>query len=238
MPAERFFIDTLMENGQKIEVSGEEFSHLKVMRVDIGDTLELINGRHLLAHASVEKIEKHAALLNITQIEERAPLIPTLTLCIALPRFNHLEWIAEKATELGASALWLFPGDRSEKTNVSEQQLFRLRNLMIAAIKQCGRLDLPVIEIHPALHAWHYPPKGSLFFGDVSPSAPLLAHHLPPSDTPIFFFTGPEKGFSIKEQLLLENAWHARGVSLHPYTLRTETAPILATGLIRHLLMK
>ncbi len=237
MPAERFFIDCALTCGESIKLEEEEFVHLtRVMRAEVGDTVELVNGRHILATAKIEKIDKRAAELAITLIEDRAPLTPPLILGIAIPRFSHLEWIAEKATELGANALWLFPGDRSEKKDLSEQQRLRLRNLMIAAMKQCGRLDLPSLEIHPALHAWHYPPKGALFFGDISPEAPLLAKCLPNTNDPIVFFTGPEKGFSTQEELLMKNAWHAQGVSLHPYILRAETAPILAAGLIRHLL--
>lgn len=236
MPAERFFIDAPISAGAPIELKDDEFVHLRVMRPAVGDAVELINGRNVLATARIERIDKHSAKLLIGTSEERPPLAPSITLAVAIPRFNHLEWIAEKATELGADALMLFPGDRSEKTTISEQQLIRLRNLMVAAMKQCGRLDLPSLEIHPPLSAWQYPPQGAVFYGDVSPSAPPFSKHLPAMKTPIVFFTGPEKGFSTQETLLLRNAFQASGVSLHPYTLRAETAPILATGLLRHLL--
>lgn len=237
MPAERFFVDAPLTASLHVELDGEEFTHLtRVMRAAVGDAVELINGRHVLATARIETIGKHSAKLIIGQIEERPSLAPFITLAVAIPRFNHLEWIVEKATELGASALILFPGDKSEKTTISEQQLLRMRNLMIAAIKQCGRLDLPTLEILPALSSWEYPPEGAVYFGDTSPAAPLLAGHLPTTPSPITFFTGPEKGFSAQEALLLRNAFKALPVSLHPFTLRAETAPILAIGILRHLL--
>ncbi len=237
MPAERFYIDSDLTCGTSVSLTGDEFTHLvKVMRGGVGDSLELINGRHILAKAQIEKIDKHAAELSISLIEEHAPCSPSITLAVGLPRFNHLEWIVEKVTEVGANALWLFPGDLSEKKTVSEQQLIRIHNLMVAAVKQCGRLDMPSLSILPPLHSWHYPPEGSLFFGDTSPDAPLLFRHLPPKNTPIFFFTGPEKGFSTQEKLLLKNAWHVQGVSLLPHILRAETAPILATAILRHML--
>lgn len=238
MPAERFYIDTPLTTSEHVALTGDEFVHLvRVMRAKVGDVVEIVNGHKLLATARIESIEKHSAQLVIGQIEERQALAPSITLCIAIPRFNHLEWIAEKATELGVNALWLFPGDKSEKTSISDQQHSRLHNLMVAAMKQCGRLDLPSLEILPILSEWQYPPQGAILYGDVSPSAPLLSKHLP-TTSPIFFFTGPEKGFSTAETLLLRSGYRATGVSLHPYTLRAETAPLLALGLLRHLLFR
>ncbi len=238
MPFNRFYIDSSLTCGEHVNLSGEEFNHLvRVMRGATGDTVELINGRHTLAFAAIEKIDKRSALLFITSIQELPPLLPPLILSIAMPRFNHLEWITEKATELGVNALWLFPGERSEKTNITHSQELRLRQLMIAGIKQSGRLDLPSLTIHPPMMNWQHPPPGTLFFGSTNPSAPKLAARLspPPCVQPIIFFTGPEKGFSPEEELLLGHTWEAEGVSLHPLTLRAETAPIIAAGLLRHL---
>lgn len=240
MPAERFYLAQPLTCGTTLSLGDEEYNHLvRVMRKEVGDTVEVINGQNCLATAQITAIDKKNAQLTISLVEERTPLQPTLILAIAIPRFSHLEWTIEKATELGASAFYLFPGDKSEKKSISDQQMVRLHNLMVAALKQCGRLDLPLLEILPPLSKWHYPPekppKGLVFFGDTDQKAPLLSQHIHAQAETITFFTGPEAGFSTEEELLLKNVWQAQGVSLHPYTLRAETAPILATGLIRHL---
>ena len=116
---------------------------------------------------------------------------------------------------------WLFPGEKSEKKTVSHLQ--RLETIQINALKQCGRLFLPRITLKPPLDQWQQPP-GSLFFGDLSPQAPLLKG---PFTSPITFFIGPEKGFSPTELATLSQ-FKAIGISLHHNILRAETAAITA----------
>lgn len=228
MPAERFFYPDLLHNRQTISLKGEEAFHLlKVMRKKQGEPVELINGKSQLALARLEKSSKDEALLFVEKlIESPAPRIG-LILCIALPKLNRIEWIIEKGTELGVFAFWLFPGEQSEKPTLSDHQLHRLEHLAISALKQCGRLDLPAIEMKKPLSQWQKP-TGTLLFGDTSNQAPRIAASYP---LPIFFFTGPEKGFSKKELDLLK-AWKATGVSLHSNILRADTAPIAAAAIL------
>lgn len=219
MPADRFFVDAPI--GQVIALSGEEAHHLHVMRVRPGEEVEVVNGRGILARARIEMIDKKEASLEvISRIEHPTPKT-RLILAQALPRFSALEWIVEKGTELGTTEFLLFPAERSEKKSLTEHQLQRLRLLAQSALKQCGRLFLPTITIHPSLDHWDKP-QGTLYFGDVG-SAPKLSN--PSSHT--LFFIGPEKGFSPTESERLQQ-FGAHGISLHENTLRTETAAIAA----------
>ncbi len=227
MPAERFFYDKIFKKNETLTIEGEEAQHLRVMRVHTGDVVELINGRGQLAQASLTASYKGKTDLCISQIIESPMPTDFLILCLAMPHFNRLEWIVEKGTELGVSAFWIFPGDLSEKKGLSKQQSVRLRHLMIAAIKQCGRLDLPPVLMKEPLDKWT-PPKGTLLFGDTDPKAPGLA---PPYSSPIYFFSGPERGFGQKE-IDLFHRWKALGVSLHSNILRTDTAPIAAAAIL------
>jgi len=112
--------------------------------------------------------------------------------------------------------------DRSEKKDLSPAQLHRLETMTINALKQCGRLYLPKIIIHPLLKNWQRP-VGSLFFGDPSSQIPLQG----PFEQTVTFFIGPEKGFSTEEiEQLLQ--FKAQGISLHENILRAETAPLTA----------
>lgn len=226
MPAERFFTDLPLKKREKVLLEGEEAFHMvRVMRVRVGDDIELINGKGLLATATVLTAHKESVELSLNDVQSQPLPPPALILCIALPRFPRLEFIIEKGTELGTNAFWFFSGERSEKEALSDHQSTRLRHLAIAAIKQCGRLDLPEIALKPSLNKWSKP-DGVLFFGDTRPQAPPLT---PSAKHPVFFFSGPESGFSPSEIALLES-WHAKGVSLHKNILRADTAPIVAAA--------
>jgi RsmE family RNA methyltransferase len=87
-------------------------------------------------------------------------------------------------------------------------------------MKQCGRLDLPPIQLFASLASILSTPHTHLY-GDTRPDAkPLIPQEK------VVFITGPERGFSPKELKLLEQ--RATGVSLHRNILRAETAPIAA----------
>ncbi len=221
MPAGRFFIAAPLKNTLTLE--GEEFHHLaKVMRLRIGETLELVNGQGEFSEAELISLDKKSCQLKILSHQKTPPPDKTLILALALTRPASLEWTLEKATELGATDFWLFPGERSEKTELSPSQLHRLETILINALKQCGRLYLPKIVLKPALAKWEHP-SGSLFFGDLSSHAPLLKG---PFSNPVTFFIGPEKGFSPEETRLLREKFKAHPISLHENILRAETAAI------------
>lgn len=222
MPANRFFTP-LPLNQKTISLSGEELHHLTVMRLSPEDPLELVNGMGELAQGTLLSLDKKTALIQVSHYHQEPPPKPTLILAQALPKFPLLEWIIEKGCELNVSEFWLFPGELSEKKDLSAQQTIRLNSLSISALKQCGRLFLPKILLKPPLKKWPSLP-GTLLFGDTNPTASPLS---PPFSDPITFCIGPEKGFSSSEITHLKTL-SAKGVRLHPNILRTETAGLVA----------
>jgi len=227
MPHERFFIDQPLMSGKRISLRDAEFHHLcHVMRAHVGDPIELVNGKHQLAHASVAQITKKEVQLILSHVHTEESLSPRVILAQAIPRFNRLEYILEKSVELNVSEIWLFPSLLSEKTVFSDNQSTRMSQVCIAAMKQCGRLDLPPIKIHPPLLQWK-PLEGQVLFGDTASDAPLLKQ-LPQVLFPITFFIGPEKGFPPQEVLFLKQTLKAQGVRLHQHILRVDTAPLAA----------
>jgi len=216
--------------GEEVLLVGDESHHLaRVMRKSHGDMVELVNGRNQLAHAEILAHEKKGVRLKVVQVEKKQFTGHPTILCQALPRLNRLETIVEKGTELGMTALWLFPGALSEKKELSSTQMQRLKTIAISAMKQCGRLDLPEIIFKPALSHWislEYP----AYFGDVDPQAPpfleLLQRH-----EGVLFFIGPESGLTEEEETRLRSLG-AQGVHLHSHILRTDTASLVALSLI------
>lgn len=227
MPHERFFIDTPFEIGDRLSLEGTEFHHLAhVTRARPGDWVELVNGKGQLAQASLCQVTKEHAELSVHEITTSPITLPKIILAQAIPRFHRLEYILEKATELGVSEIHLFPSLLSEKIPSTENQKRRMTQITINAMKQCGRLDLPQIRLLPPLLKWE-PLQGTAFFGDTDPHAPPFssAFH---AVFPCTLIIGPEKGFHPKESLFLKETLKVLGVQLHPFILRVDTAAIAA----------
>jgi 16S rRNA (uracil1498-N3)-methyltransferase len=230
MPHSRFFIDSALNVDDVVLLEGDEAHHLqRVMRKKVGDQVELVNGCNQLALCKILAFEKKGIQLKtLSLIEKQMDHFPII-LCQALPRLNRLETIVEKGTELGMTELRLFSGELSEKKELSATQLQRLKIISIAAMKQCGRLDLPKISLKQPLLGWQsldYP----AFFGDLSEEAPPFLSCFQKKEG-ILFFIGPESGFTEQEENHLR-ALGAQGVRLHPSILRTDTAPLVALALI------
>lgn len=233
MPAERYFIDSLRPDSAHFSLEGTEFHHaIRVMRTRVGDVVEAVNGQGILARARLEVIEKERAQFAIEELFSEPVPQQRLILVQALPKSHRLEFIVEKGTELGMTELWLFPGDLSEKKELSPNQEARLQAQLIAAMKQCGRLYVPALHIKPALKKWKEFPSGA-YFGDVTPTASTFTAALKQGGVPnpVFFFVGPESGFSEQEILHLKNSG-VQGVHLHKNVLRTDTAGMVALTIV------
>lgn len=213
MPADRFYTPQKLFPGETVRLLSPEEVHMKrIMRKKAGDVIELFNGQGSLFSATILPDDS----LQVISLLKTDPVPPQIIIAQALLAPSKLDWLTEKCAELGASALWLFPADYSEKKSLSDALLARLHNLAIAAAKQSGRLFLMDILLKPPLIKW--PTYPNLFFGSTSPESP---QSLPSS---FIFAVGPEKGFSPSEYKAF-NPSH--GISLSPYTLRTETAALV-----------
>ncbi len=238
MPKERFFVTQSFKEHDILHLEEKEFHHLvNVMRAKVKTKIEVVNGIGQLGEAYVETLEKKRASLVIETVIFENPPVFQVILAQSLPRPNRLDTILEKATELGATEIWLFLSDYSERKEISDTQIERMQNILISAMKQCGRLYLPKIVLKPDLKKW-----GSLqypaFFGDMEKKAPSFLESWKKEDGEkeddkkgIIFFVGPETGFSDKETLVLRDM-KAEGVTLNRNILRTDTAAIAALSLI------
>lgn len=232
MPKERHYIPQDLSLSQEVLLEGTEFHHLiNVMRSSVGARVELVNGQGACAQAKIVKIEKKRTVLLIEGLFFEEKSQDRLILAQAIPKLNRLDFIIEKGTELGMSALWLFPGDHSEKRDLSPTQLERLDHLAIAAMKQCGRLYLPEIRVLSPLSSWE-PVSYPFYFGSLAPEAPPLSQLLQEQPSPtVLFCVGPEGGLSASEEKILSDIG-AIGTKLGKHILRTETAAIAAITLM------
>lgn len=214
MPENRFFLDQPFEQGTRVQLSPEECHHLKVMRKKAEDIIELVNGRGQLAVAQYEG-SKQALLQEV--LTDNKPQRKVI-LAQAYLRPKNLDFVIEKGTELGATAFWLFPGQKSEKKSLSKAQFERCRHLIISALKQSGRLHLPEIELLPPIIEWKDFPI-PLYYGDLKTET---VYKSPSSD--VILVVGPERGLSEEELQFL--GLRGQGVRIHPNILRAETAAL------------
>ena len=229
MPHHRFFIHEDLEKGKNISLPPEEIRHLQVMRCKTSDVVEIINGKNILAKAEITQLHKDKAILCITDISLSSPPSFSIHLYQALTQSHRLETIIEKATELGVNKFILFPSLHAER-NLSSIKELRLQKIIISALKQCGRLDLPEITFYKSLYDIKKL-EGSSYFGDIRDTAPSFASHF--TKKPLQnIFIGPEKGFAEEEVFYLENTLHATGIHLHSNILRAETAAICSLAQI------
>jgi 16S rRNA (uracil1498-N3)-methyltransferase len=230
MPAERYFYPERFEENQTVHFKDQESHHLvNVMRTKVGEAIEIVNGMGQLVHAVLESIDKKSSSLKVISVQTTSQPTHRLILAQAIPRLNRLDFIIEKCTELGVTEIWLFPAARSEKNEFSKNQLERLNTLMIAAMKQCGRLFLPKLTFLPTLKKWNEIDIQPIFFGDTDPNAPPFFS----KDGGGVFFIGPEGGFTEEEEGMLKQLG-AQGVKLHDNILRTDTAAIVSITLLSY----
>lgn len=192
----------------------------RVLRLRAGDPLELVDGRGGLASARWQA-DGHA---RVTARASRSPPDDdALVLAVAPPRLPRLEWLVEKACELGVAELVLLRTQRAERLP-GEGRLARLARLGDEALLQCRRLHrMPVRPPTTLRELLARPRRGALWMGvpprDGAPGVP------PPRSGPLLGLVGPEGGFSDAEDALLRDAG-AVPVVLGRTVLRVETAAL------------
>lgn len=231
MPIERFFDSNLDKDKVLGKLEGDEFIHAtKVFRIKTQDTFEVINGHGCLALVEAIEISKKYLTYKVLKMNYWEQKIPELTLILGMPKFNRLETIIEKVTEIGCEEIILFNADRSEKTDLSKNQFERLHLILQASLKQCGRLHLPILKFIPHLEQV-FESDRDYYFGDVNARSSLSS--LAQRNRGIII--GPESGFSQKEHLILEKK--GVGISLSDAILRVDTAAICGVFLLKNLKM-
>ena len=210
-------------------IDGDEGHHLgRVRRIEVGDAVELFDGRGNGRRGEVLDVVKDRVTVRLVgpPVPDRVASV-SLTLASAVPKGDRLGWLVEKATELGVSTFVPILTDRSV-VDPRSAKLDRLRKSVIEACKQCGRNRLMTIE-NPT--AW------SAFLRDVRPeSTRLIAHpgglafsEWPTPATSAVVAIGPEGGFTERESGNSVGAGFV-AVSLGPTLLRVETAAIVASA--------
>ncbi|MDD5085498.1 MAG: RsmE family RNA methyltransferase [Candidatus Omnitrophica bacterium] len=246
----RFFADPRFISGSYASLDAEESHHLRhVLRLSIGDGIELFDGEGNLFLASVHEIEKKD---NVTaKIEKKIPLrskdARNIRICaaVSLLQRGKTDFIVEKATELGVRKLFPFAAERTivRISKPSEPKVLeKWRAISIQAAKQCEALLLPEITPVQNLSRFLDSPllRGALLFV----AHPYAAHKAGPAffralkprlknARDITIFIGPEGGFTDGE---IENfKRHGTFIfSVGSALLKADTAFIAVTSIVKY----
>lgn len=224
----RLFIDLPLGPDAAPAIDGPAAHYLlNVMRLKAGDPVLLFDNRSGEWLAAVADAGKRSLTLRIERLTRAIEQVPNLWLCFAPVKKARLDWIIEKATELGVARLQPVI---TERTIVERVKRERLEAQIIEACEQCGRTAVPAladpVKLPQLLRDW--PADRALLFADEAGGAPLASIDAP---APAAILTGPEGGFTDRERALLIENPAVRRMALGPRILRAETAAIAATSL-------
>ena len=224
----RLFVEMPLAAGAALTLPPPQSHYLaQVMRRQPGDMVRLFNGRDGEWAARVTSVGKKAVELVPDHLSAPQEAVPDLWLCAAPLKRGRIDWVAEKACELGVAR---FVPVLTRRTIVDKLNLDRLRAHMVEAAEQCGRTALPdmadPIALPALLKAW--PADRQLIFADETGGVPLTSLAL---KAPSAILIGPEGGFIPEERSAIAALPQAVAITLGPRILRADTAAVAAIAL-------
>ncbi|MCO4318697.1 16S rRNA (uracil(1498)-N(3))-methyltransferase [Phyllobacterium sp. 21LDTY02-6] len=231
---QRLYVTGDLAKDARIDATPEQVNYLvNVLRMAEGDEVLLFNGRDGEWKAVLKpETRKKLALVPAEPVREQPPL-PDLIYCFAPLKQGRLDYMVQKAVEMGAGVLQPVI---TQHTQVSRIGIDRIRANAIEAAEQCGVLAIPAVhepvKLERLLDDWA--PARRLIFCDEGHGThnPLpLLQALPRQ--PLGVIIGPEGGFSEQERQALRALPFVTPIPLGQRILRADTAAVAALALIQ-----
>src|SRR5215207_3457654 len=228
----RLFLDDALEAGQEVAAAPAQAHYLGgVLRRGAGDPVLLFNGRDGEWSARITELRRdRARFLPERRTRPQSPA-PDLRLLVAAVKRPAMEWIGEKATELGVGLIQPVFTRRSVSERVNTA---RLEGIAREAAEQCRRLTVPRVAeakpLHAVLDGWDGTP---LLAGDERRDSPPLAAVLRNRALPLAWLVGPEGGFETAELDDLRRRPFVATAALGPRILRAETAAVAGLAVVQ-----
>jgi 16S rRNA (uracil1498-N3)-methyltransferase len=222
----RLFVRETLAEGATLKLEGAPANYLgNVLRLEAGAQVKLFDDRTGEWLAEIAEAGKKRVGLSITRhLRDREP-VPDLWLLFAPIKRGRIDWLVEKATELGVARL--IPV-LTRRTIVDRLNLDRLRAHVVEAAEQCERTSLTELaepqKLAALLAGW--PMERNLYFADEAGGEPFAAE-----PGPAAILIGPEGGFADEERAAIQASPQARPISLGPRILRADTAALAAVAL-------
>ena len=232
----RFHCPVPLTPGDEISLPPGAARHVQVLRMQPGDAITLfhgsIDGPGGEFEATVTRMGRSEVLARIgTHHAVEREAARAVHLLAGITANERMDWLVEKATELGVASITPLLAERSVlklKGERADKKLAHWQAVAVAACEQCGRNRVPTLHPAQTLADWlQAPPQdGQRLLLSLRPGTqPLLA--AAPGHTGLVFLSGPEGGLSsTEEDLALAHGFAP--VTLGPRVLRAETAPLAA----------
>jgi 16S rRNA (uracil1498-N3)-methyltransferase len=245
-----FFIQSTQIKDQTIQITGELAHHLRnVLRIRTGETLDVVDENRRRYHITLSDRTPHQLLGHIQAIEEPrdVPLLE-ITLAQALLKSPKMDWVVQKATELGAGAILPIVTERTVRRPRKERephQQERWQTIAKEAAQQCGRADIPEVMVSVSLDELCEKPLDAIHKlvlweqeQDMTLKSVLadlkerVGFQTPPYESGAIL-AGPEGGFSPLEIDKIQKAgWIP--VTMGRRILRSETASLAALAILQY----
>ncbi|NHN38710.1 16S rRNA (uracil(1498)-N(3))-methyltransferase [Pseudomaricurvus alcaniphilus] len=226
-----------LNSGAQLTLDASAAHYLgRVLRMEPGRPLLLFNGEGGEFNATLLQLDKKSALVEVGEFaaqERESPL--AIHLGIGISRGERMDWVLQKATELGVSAVTPLFTERSEvklRAERLQKKQQHWQQIMISACEQSQRTHLPDLQA---------PQEAADWLASISDPCRFILHHRTDTrlsaasrPTSVTLAIGPEGGFSdteIERALALQ----FQPLALGPRVLRTETAPVAAISILQFL---
>lgn len=237
----RFYCPLPLTAGAELELPAGAARHVQVLRMQPGDTITLFDGAQEGPggewQATITRMGRSDVAVRIDQhvAADRENARP-VHLLAGITANERMDWLVEKATELGVTSITPLLAERSVlklKGERGDKKRAHWQAVAVAACEQCGRNRVPVIHEAVTLAQWlqQAPAQGLRAVLSLAEGTRPLQQALGADDTqPVFFLSGPEGGLTDQEELLARTNGFVP-VTLGPRVLRAETAPLAALAL-------
>ena len=239
----RFFLPRSKIEGRRGSIVGAELDHLRrVLRLRPGDHVVAFDDsgwEHEAVIRALNDAQGEVEILRSYRAERESPL--AVTLAVAVTKGDKMDYVVEKATELGVKNIAPFVSRYTVPKlddRKAVQRAERWQKIALSAAKQCGRTSLP--EVFPLcdysdLIAERGAAGLKLFFWEKEATQTLKQVHMRvPQTESVFLVIGPEGGFTV-EEVKIARAGSYITVHLGPRVLRAETAALTALSLVQYL---
>ncbi|WP_291924646.1 16S rRNA (uracil(1498)-N(3))-methyltransferase [Limnohabitans sp.] len=224
----RFFCPAPLVTGQPLSLPAGAARHVQVLRLQPGDVITLFNGEGGEFDATVTRMGRSDVEVEVgvhRAVEREASR--AVHLLAGITANERMDWLVEKATELGVASITPLVAERSVlklKGERAEKKLAHWQGVAVAAAEQCGRNRVPTVHPAVTLSEWlKKAPPGERWVLSLSEGTRPLSE-MAGTDT-VTVLSGPEGGLSPAEETAALAAGFAP-VTLGPRVLRAETAPL------------
>jgi len=246
----RFYLPPERCAGNSLRLDAREAHHaLHVLRLKRGDAVTILDGAGHEFICTVEDAAMNSLALTVKEKKNTAPPPCPITLLVGVPKGKIIESIIQKSVELGARRVVPLLTERvvarlDEKARQQKQEQWR--QVAIEAVKQCGAVWLPEIEIPVLFSAFRFPPSafelslvGSLQKERRHPREVFQefekANGRLPKSAGVWI--GPEGDFTLEELKKIQDSG-AQPVSFGQLTLRVETAAVYCLSILNYELQR